>query len=155
MTIDADMIHQLINRPTAQEYLAAPEQEWVADRSLVAAPIITEYQPDYLTPALEHDRRLFFDAWVSDWLADTQWQSSMRLLTRHSSFHDIKSLGPSAMRFVLDRMVQGDVQLHWFPLLHDLSGGADPVPAADRGIVPKMTAAWISWGRRAGLIDAA
>lgn len=107
---------------------------------------------ELLISALEDSRRLYFDQWASEWLADTKWQSSMSVITSHYRFNDIKALGRSSIRFVLQRMKNGDIELHWFPLLHDLTDRQDPVPYDGRGIVPEMADAWIKWGEDRGLV---
>jgi len=56
-----------------------------------------------------------------------------------------------AAKLILERMASGDVHIHWFPALKDITG-IDPVPPHERGKLPAMTRAWIEWGKRSRLI---
>ena len=91
-----------------------------------------------------------FDAYVDAWLAETQGYSSISSITRHPNFGAIVSMGLPAMEFILARMERGEVHVHWFPALKEISGGADPVPPNERGNLNQMAVRWIEWGRRLG-----
>lgn len=107
------------------------------------------YDPRVLSMAFADMRQAVLRQKVDDWIADTQWFSSISSITRHPEFEEIRKMGPLAMKFVLERMVEGDVRVHWFPLLKDISG-EDPVPASKRGAIRQMAQAWIKWGRARG-----
>jgi hypothetical protein len=104
-----------------------------------------------LIKALEEEYRDLFEECVREWLADTQWQSSISSITRHPQFAAICDIGPPAVKFILRRMEKGDVHVHWFPVLKDISG-QDPVPPEIRGNIPQMARAWTDWGKARGYL---
>jgi hypothetical protein len=92
--------------------------------------------------------RDIFKTRMDEWLADTQWQSSIGSITRHHQFGELVRMGPPIIPLVLERIASGDVRVHWFPLLKDLAQGADPVPPYHRGHIQQMAREWLAWGQR-------
>ncbi len=110
-----------------------------------------KYDVALLMESMETSLRAFFEDRAERWLRETQLHSSINSITRHPCFTQIKLMGPQVIVFVLERMSQGEVRVHWFPLLKDLSG-EDPVEPHSRGRVREMADAWIDWGRAKGII---
>jgi len=113
----------------------------------------TEYDPRLMDATVRIMMSNFFAAYADEWLNDTSWHSSISSITRHRRFRDIVNMGTAAAIFILARMNQGDIHIHWFPALKDIAN-EDPVPADERGSVPLMTKRWIDWGKRKGYFSA-
>ena len=78
------------------------------------------------------------------WLAAVGYSSSSTVLRSHPAFQEIVSLGDAIVPLML-RDLEERPRL-WVWALPRISG-ADPVPAADRGNIGRMSAAWLRWGR--------
>jgi hypothetical protein len=113
--------------------------------------VVRPYNREFLKNAIEDSERRFFDSRIEIWDSDTKWQSSMSAITGHPMFAEIKDMGESAIRLILLRMKDGDVRLHWFPVLYDLVG-PDPVAPEKRGYPSEMAKAWVKWGGDTGRI---
>src|SRR5690348_13941393 len=107
-----------------------------------------KYISSYALEIYEKALKQIFDARVREWMEDTRWHSSIGSITHHPQFQELVSMGQPIMPLVLQRLVSGDLHVHWFPLLKDLAKGADPVPAESRGHIADMAAQWVAWGRR-------
>lgn len=81
------------------------------------------------------------------WLAEVGFSSSSTELRRRPAFQGIIKLGEAAVPLML-RDLEERPRL-WVWALPRITG-ADPVPAADRGNIAKMSAAWLRWGREHG-----
>jgi hypothetical protein len=108
-------------------------------------------QAEWALAALEAFERQLFDSLVSEWFDDTKWHSSISSIVKHPAFTKIVGLNRAGARFILERMAEGDVHVHWFPALKDITG-ADPVPDYERGRVSQMTRRWLEWGKAEGLL---
>jgi hypothetical protein len=123
---------------------------------LEGAPRNTKVTDKYVFVLLRLDedvKRKVFNGYVSTWLKDTQWHSSIGSIVKHPLFSRIVNLRESGAKFILERMSAGDVHPHWFPALKDIAGQFDPVPPYDRGRVSEMTKHWLEWGKSKGFID--
>jgi hypothetical protein len=109
------------------------------------------YDLNLLNRSMDDSRRAQFDQFVSKWLAETRYFSSISMITSRPEFQKLVSMGEPALRFLLERMAGGDVRLHWFPLLKRIAG-SDPVPVESRGVIPEMTNAWLDWARQNRII---
>jgi hypothetical protein len=109
------------------------------------------FHPGLIALSLDEMSRIFFDARASRWISDTAWHSSISAVTRHPDFAAIVDMGSPAAKFILERMVAGEVHVHWFPALKDITG-EDPVPAHERGRVSQMARYWVQWGRAKNFI---
>jgi hypothetical protein len=90
----------------------------------------------------QHLRRL-----EAAWTAAVGYSSSSNELRNHPTFQEIIGLGQAVVPLML-RDLQERPRL-WVWALPRMTG-ADPVPAADRGNIAKMSAAWLRWGREHG-----
>src|SRR5262249_60614047 len=59
----------------------------------------------------------------------------------------IIQMGPAVVPLLLRDMEE--THRHWFEALMKMTG-ANPVPAADCGRIPRMVEAWLRWGRENG-----
>ena len=109
------------------------------------------YDAPTVASALEDVSRTFFEERVRDWLSDTEHESSLSRIIGHPRFEEIVAMREPALRFILQRMLAGEVHIHWFPALKRIAR-YDPVPVEERGYVPQMARAWIDWGRNHGKI---
>jgi hypothetical protein len=81
---------------------------------------------------------------ASRWKRETRSCSSRTKMVEHPAYKEIVRMGQAALPFILKEL-RTDPH-YWFPALQAITG-EDPVPEADRGIVPKMTDAWLQWGQ--------
>jgi hypothetical protein len=77
------------------------------------------------------------------WTAATSYLSSDTGIVEHPAFQEIISLGEAVIPFML-RDLEERPRL-WVWALPRITG-ADPVPAADRGKIARMSEAWLRWG---------
>ena len=84
---------------------------------------------------------------AEQWEDETMYLSNPNQITRHPAHREIVRMGIAVVPLILDRLQERGG--HWFSTLRAVTG-ADPVPPQDRGNVPKMTSAWLSWGERSG-----
>jgi len=90
-------------------------------------------------PALQEK----FDRLARRWNQETHHLSSVTDIVLNFNYQQIIGMGPDALPLIfgeLERQGGG----HWFWALRAITG-IDPVDVADRGSVPKMTAAWLDW----------
>jgi hypothetical protein len=81
------------------------------------------------------------------WITEVGYSSSSTELRNHSAFQEIIGLGKEVVPLML-RDLQERPRL-WVWALPRITG-ADPVPAADRGNIGRMSQAWLQWGREHG-----
>lgn len=113
---------------------------------------VQRYNPATFARSLEDSQREFFNQRVQAWIYDTQWYSSLSSITRHAEFAAIVGMGAPALKFILERIKNGDVRVHWFPALKDIAK-QDPVSPENRGRVKEMASDWLGWGRAHSIID--
>jgi len=65
----------------------------------------------------------------------------------HPAYQQIIGMGNPVVPLLLSELET--TPDHWFWALNAITG-ADPVPEADRGIMEKMTKAWLKWGAEHG-----
>lgn len=85
-----------------------------------------------------------FHQLVCRWRAETKTYSSTTDKVLHSAYQDIMGMGPAALPLILREMEEHGG--HWFWALRHISQD-NPVPPEDAGKIPKMTEAWLRWGR--------
>jgi hypothetical protein len=118
-------------------------------RVRVSKPATHKIDVAALSVGLDASSHLFYEDRVSDWLDETQYESSLSAITRHPKFSELLAMGDYAVRFTLQKIDRGDVRLHWFPLLKRIAN-EDPVPTEDRGDADRMALHWLRWGRERG-----
>jgi len=79
---------------------------------------------------------------ADEWIADTEFQSSMTRITAHPSYRKIISLGQEVLPLILREL--GTRPRPWFSALHEITGH-DPVQPHERGDMAAMAAAWQRW----------
>jgi hypothetical protein len=88
-----------------------------------------------------------FDQLAKAWLTETAFVSSSDDLVAHPAFQEIVRMGSPVIPLLLHELEAGTG--HWHRALTRITG-ADPVPAADRGNIAKVRAAWLQWGKEQG-----
>lgn len=86
-----------------------------------------------------------FDKLVAVWEKDTLLFSSTKSIVNHPAYQEIISMGELVIPLILARLRQQPD--HWFHALKTISG-EDPVNPEDRGNLPKMAKAWLTWGSK-------
>ncbi len=86
---------------------------------------------------------------VHEWKDAKVFTSSGTEIALHPAYQQIIGMGKEAIPMILEEMKRDED--HWFWALKAITG-EDPVPPADRGNLPKMTAAWLNWGRTHGYL---
>src|SRR4051794_28711508 len=81
------------------------------------------------------------------WLAEVGCSSSSPVLRSHPAFQEIIGLGEAVVPLMLRDLAERPRLWVW--ALPQITG-ADPVPAADRGNIARMSEAWLRWGREHG-----
>ena len=90
-----------------------------------------------------------FRVLVKRWRKDTQFKSSITESAMHPAYQRIIGMGPSVVPLLLKEL-EHDPD-HWFWALCAITG-ENPVAARDAGRVPKMTEAWLKWGKLQGYV---
>ncbi len=88
-----------------------------------------------------------FEALAQRWKRETRFCSSTAKLVNHPAYQEIISLGRGVVPLILDEL-RTDPR-HWFPALQAITG-ENPVAPEDRGILGKMTTAWMEWAHAHG-----
>lgn len=83
------------------------------------------------------------------WREDTQFHSSITALFMHPAYQEIIGLGPDALPLILEDLAA--TRSDWFWALRAISG-ENPVPAAERGQIGRMTEHWLEWGHAHGYL---
>ena len=84
---------------------------------------------------------------AAQWQRDRPRGGDLAAMTAHPAYQSIIAMGEPAVPWILESLAaQPD---HWFVALNAITG-ANPVPAASRGRLPEMAAAWLEWGRQQG-----
>lgn len=90
-----------------------------------------------------------FNTLAERWKQETRLLSSTSAIATHPAYQRIIGLGPQVIPLILAELQREPG--HWFWALAALTG-ENPVPPADQGRMPAMTAAWLKWGRENGWI---
>ncbi len=85
---------------------------------------------------------------ASRWQRETRFSSSRTRMVEHPAYKEIIAIGPAVLPLILAEL-QTEPR-YWFAALSAITG-EDPVPAGDRGVIRKMTDAWLQWGKDHGL----
>ena len=90
-----------------------------------------------------------FKALAEQWKADTAFESSSTVIRAHPAYQEIIAMGSAVVPLILHDLESDSA--HWFDALQAITG-VDPVARADWGNIPAMRTAWLSWGRKHGLV---
>jgi len=107
---------------------------WEAPTHVLELPISTEQR---------------FYALADEWEHDTAHISSVTDMTNHPRYREIVSLGMKIVPVLLRDLQEN--QRYWFPALAAITG-IRPFDPKDAGNGRRMTDAWVTWGKRKGLI---
>lgn len=84
------------------------------------------------------------------WLSETSHFSSIADAATHPAYQQIIGMGALALPLILAELHRAPG--HWFWALVAISGD-DPVRDEDRGKIPRMAEAWLSWGLATKLLS--
>ena len=90
-----------------------------------------------------------FRGLLKRWRKDTQFKSSIIESVMHPDYQSIVDMGRSVVPLLLKELKHDPDD--WFWALCAITG-ANPVAPEDAGSVPKMTEAWLKWGKRQGYV---
>ncbi len=99
-------------------------------------------KPTPPTPSETLEQR--FRRLEATWTAEVGHFSSPSVLINHPAFQEIIALGDAVVPLML-RDLEERPRL-WVWALPKITG-ANPVPAADRGKIARMSEAWLRWGK--------
>lgn len=118
--------------------------EWIADFD------IKEFAEEQARVEVQRPTvQELFQANAEKWEQETGPISSVTDLTAHPSYQAIIGLGWEVVPILLTDLRER--KRFWFPALNAITG-IRPFDPADAGNGKRMTAAWIQWGKRKGLI---
>lgn len=83
-----------------------------------------------------------FERLAADWHKAVAHHSSSRIRDNHAAYQEIIGMGQAVVPHLLRDLAVN--RRHWFSALAVITG-ADPVPAADAGNIPRITEAWLRW----------
>jgi hypothetical protein len=89
-----------------------------------------------------------FRALVKQWKEAALLLSSITEMATHPAYQQIIGMGPTALPWIFAELRRDPDQ--WFWALKAITG-EDPVPPEDRGNLPRMTQAWLSWAKDHGV----
>jgi hypothetical protein len=84
------------------------------------------------------------------WQDETAHHSSSTVRYNHPAYREIIAMGKPVVPLLLHDLER--THRRWFMALQTITGAA-PIPPADTGKLPEMTAAWLQWGRENGWIE--
>lgn len=99
-------------------------------------------------PREQYVQRRFNDL-AARWQAETRHISSLADLASHPSYQEIVKLGWDVVPVLLSDLQRN--KRFWFPALYQITN-VRPFDPSDAGNGKRMTDAWITWGKRKGLI---
>jgi hypothetical protein len=88
-----------------------------------------------------------FGRLVAAWHRETDYLSSMAEAAAHPAYQEIIGLGPDVVPLLLRDLEAKHT--HWFSALREITG-AQPVPRAAAGDIPRMVEAWLTWAKDHG-----
>lgn len=122
------------------------------------APTVTENQPELLPndsnyKINEYIFKLEIMVLIERWRAEVKYMSSLSDMVSHEDYKAISSKDRRAIPILLNEL--RDRPHYWFDALQKLVKNnldivVNPVRKADRGNLPRMTDAWLKWGKRNG-----
>ena len=80
---------------------------------------------------------------AEQWHRETDFYSMSWQICDHPAYQEIIAMGEVALPWILRDLEDRGGQ--WFQALREITGQS-PIAEADRGRIPKMTAAWLRWG---------
>ena len=97
--------------------------------------------------AAEKKRRARFDKLANQWKDETLCMSSTTEITDHPAYQAIIEMGSEAIPWILEDLKRASY--HWHAALEAITG-ENPVRRRDLGDIPRVTEAWLGWGREHG-----
>ena len=88
-----------------------------------------------------------FERLAAAWHKAVAHHSSSRIRDNHPAYQEIIGMGQAVVPLLLRDLENN--RRHWFTALAVITG-ADPISEEDAGNIPRMTEAWLRWGREHG-----
>jgi hypothetical protein len=88
-----------------------------------------------------------FERLAAAWHKAVAHHSSNRIRHNHPAYQEIIGMGPVVVPLLLRDLNIN--RRHWFVALSAITG-ADPVSEEGAGNIPRMTEAWLHWGKENG-----
>lgn len=92
-----------------------------------------------------------FEKLKNQWKEETSDFSRIRYIIAHPAYEEIIEMGEEVLPFILEDFCCEN-PANWFFALQKISKEC-PVHKTDWGDIPKMTAAWLKWGEKKGLLN--
>jgi len=115
--------------------------EWDAETDQIHFPT----EPSIAQGNLEE----LFRRLTHEWVSEIGAVSSLSVMTSHHKYQEIERLGWDVVPLLLADLEQR--RGFWFTALNKITG-ISPYDPRDAGNFARMTDAWITWGKRKGLI---
>lgn len=115
----------------------------------MASTIAAAHPPTWTLATRPVELSQAFQDLAREWREQSKYMSDTRRMSLLPSYQRIIGMGPAVLPLILAELERNGG--HWFWALEAITG-EDPVPAEERGRIPKMAAAWLDWGRRHGQI---
>ena len=125
--------------------------EACAPQDVYSSPkVLKVFQNTELSAGLDKlDNAMRFQALAQRWKAKRGATSSIHELCTTDAYLSIMAMGRDALPLLLAQLQQeGDHPDHWLVALSHIAR-VDPVPAEDKGSLPKMAKAWLEWAASA------
>lgn len=90
-----------------------------------------------------------FERLAAAWRAETQFSSSASEMFMNKNYQAIIGQGIAIVPFILEDLKKGPD--HWYWALGAITG-ANPAAGAAPGDIAAMSAAWLEWGKRKGIL---
>ena len=117
-------------------------------RNVVFSTLLPLNKVAPLPRATQSVEERFFEL-AKNWEQETMHLSSTKDLTSHPSYKNIIGLGWDVIPYLLRDLQRS--QRFWFPALYEITK-VRPFDVGDAGDGKRMTNAWVSWGKRKGII---
>jgi len=141
----------IANTTTQQQWNQPPQITFFPRSGLRNRGTKQRYNRGLVRRLYDESLRNAFKSYSDVWIEETAPYSSITSMMRHPLFDKIVSMDRDAAKFILQEMENGQIRLHWFPVLQRIAR-FDPVPEYSRGILREMADAWLEWGRSQNLI---
>lgn len=100
-------------------------------------------------PSAQQSLEVRFRDLAQRWQKDTEASSSILRMVRHPAYQEIIGMGPAVVPLLLAELKRRPD--YWFAALQQITG-ENPAPKECAGKLSDVTAAWLEWGKRKGLL---
>jgi hypothetical protein len=149
-SLEANVAAQIASAEAALAQTAIAQTVLLELEAYLSAAQATAMLTSFAPPKeLQAPTEALFNSLAEQWRRETAHLSSFSSIFMNASYQRIIGMGREAVPLILKRL-QHEHEM-WFWALHSISGD-NPVKDEDAGSMPKMTQAWLAWGREKHLI---